>query len=61
MREEWSLLIKVWAHARPDVWLEFLVHVNASKAAPRLKPSMVASNLTKLFILPFILFMEFAH
>lgn len=46
---------------KPDVWLEFVVHINASKESTCLKPFMVINNLTKFFILPFILFMEFTH
>lgn len=38
---------------KPDIWLEFLVHVIASMESACLKPFRVANNLPKLFILPF--------
>lgn len=34
---------------RPDVWLEFLVRIYASKEFTCLKPFMVVNNLTKTY------------
>ena len=49
----WDFRSSVGLMLKPDIWLEFLVHVNASKESTCLKPIRLANNLTKLSILPF--------
>lgn len=50
-REKWESSVWGLRSRVPDVWLEFLVHINASKESPCFRPFMVANTLTKLFIL----------